>query len=132
MRWFKKWDPRQKVMLPDGQWFRFPIDAGDWGLVATEDSHLIRQFTQAIGLQRGGIEEINEGQFNELQKKKPTTSLKPFSEQISLQSFLRLQQQKRNGAKPVEGVEMVTTVQTREIARPVTTVTGFTPKSVRR
>jgi hypothetical protein len=98
MRFFKKFEPRQQLLLSSGQWFSFQ-PAGDHGIVATDDAELVRQFQIAMQAQRGGISEITEAEYQDL-KKNPKLSQRNGPEKIS-PKLLRSLQDRRVVAGPV-------------------------------
>lgn len=136
MRFFRKFDPRQAVMLSDGSWFRFTEVAGaqsEYGILATTDGHLISELTIAHENQRGGIREITEAEFHELKKKEvKQTRWQPSNESISKRAYRRLCEQWQGVSAGVAGVvKAVDRGLGRKIERPVVQNT-FRPVSVRR
>ena len=69
MRYFKKLDPKQGILLSNGSWQKFGA-AGKWGIMATEDVGLINEFMAAIKGERGGIIEIDATEYDSLKKKR--------------------------------------------------------------
>ena len=136
MRYFKKWDSRQRLLLSHGGWHQFK-PAGDWGLEATADTFLIRNFLDAIAKQRGAVTEITKAEYEDLKKKQP--SRKPFNEALSPMEFLLVAKKWRDRVVRV-GADVVNDINTafekvrsRDI-KPVTTmnIDNWRPASVKR
>lgn len=92
VRYFKKFDPRQKVMLSDGSWFAFPteMDGRKWGVLETKNDGLIDELRKAIAKEVGGITEIDEAEYLDLKKKASSLPLRTLSsEAVSLRTLRR-------------------------------------------
>jgi len=77
-KYFKKCQPRQPIVLSDGSGFlAWVVVDHETGILATDDSRMIREFQICIQGRRGGVEEISAEEFLELQSKKKE-NLKPL------------------------------------------------------
>jgi enoyl-CoA hydratase/carnithine racemase len=129
MRYFKKLNHRQKLILTTGQQIEFQ-EAGDWGLYSTTDTWLINQFLAAIREQRGGLFEITEMEF--LNLKKNATPSPSYNEAITPRSLNRVLQELVAAAERVAGnVTAAARKIGHEVSRPVLE-TGYRPASVKR
>lgn len=79
---FKKYDPRQKVYLPNGTWLQFEDLGNGFGVLVTEDSYIIDQLRQCIDKGRGGVEEITKAELEEVKKKEPMSLFGKLSQEI--------------------------------------------------
>ena len=78
MQYFKKFGPRQAVILSDGSSFnRFEVVSHEVGMLATDDERIIREFEACIAAQRGGLEKITAEEYLSLQSQKKSAPLKP-------------------------------------------------------
>lgn len=103
MRYFQKFYPRQPLILSNGKGFKFPITESGLGLLATENPVLLAEFTKAIELKVGGVEEITEAQFNDLKKKaKPQEFKEGFSPTRLVQAKREAEDQARAAARAAE------------------------------
>lgn len=97
MRYFRKYEPRQNLMMSNGAWLRFPETGGEhdqWGLLATQDGGIIREIELAQQNQKGGIEEITAADYEALKKKERKPKRWPHSnEAISPRTYLKLREQ---------------------------------------
>lgn len=129
MRFFKKIDPRQALLLSNGQWFTF-TPAGDYGIVATEDKYLIDQFTQAMKNQRGGLSEIDFKEYSDL-KKNPYWFERPATEVISPRYLLELKRQYEEAVAVAGDLIQPVVEAFKNISQP-TVVSDYRPKGVKR
>lgn len=127
MRFFKKIDARQQILLSNGQWFSF-VPAGDFGLFSTEDPGLIAQFQIAIASQRGGLSEITEAEYQDL-KKKPKLTRRLGPEKISPQFLQKLKNSRSDAGRVV--VEAIAEAPFQNIVEPLQP-SEYRPISVKR
>ena len=116
-RYFKKYDPRQKLLLSTGAWFSFPLD-GEYGAISTQDSFLVQEFESAIRNQRGGIAEITEAEYQDL-KKKPKPFKKFEVEKVSPQLYRKLKRFGANVGRVVDEVTGTVVDEFKNISEPV-------------
>lgn len=128
MRFFKKPDHRQKLLLSNGSWQPFQ-NAGEWGVLATEDNYVINEFAAAQRQQRGGIEEISAEEFQMLKKKASSFNRWKDEVQEGFREFFRRTGNLPAGANPVED-KPKRDPQSR-ISRPAG-ISDFRPQGVRR
>ena len=138
VRYFKKFDPRQAILLSHGGWHRFH-GTGEWGVEATDNAWLIREFETAIKQHRGGIEEITRAEYDSLnaELKKKTKRSKPFNEALNPRQIQRWfagrgKSVARVGAAAVSSFLRATDLASRNLARPMSANTDFRPASVKR
>lgn len=76
MNWtyFKKYDPGIPLNDDYGRRIEFRDLGGQWGVLATADNYLIAALRKAQREARGGVMEITEAEYTEIQKKKTTFS----------------------------------------------------------
>lgn len=139
MRFFRKVDPKQNLILSNGGWFadmaswEVAGENGEFGLLTTNNGFLIHEMELAQARQRGGIREISEVEYLELKKKEPKPRrLRPLNEAITRATYARLRSLWSGNAGAVAGVEITNPKGAgRKIAQP-TIISQFRPVSVKR
>lgn len=113
MPFFKKVDPKQKVLISTGQYVQFEAVEHRLGIYPPEgkgmSEALANEFRLCIRQERGGITEITQQEYSSLlEQKKKNGPLRPlWREELSSQTFPKLAavpSQKRS-SPPVAGVK---------------------------
>lgn len=125
MKFFKKLDARQRVLLSNGSWQPFE-PAGEWGVMATNDGYVISEFAAAQRQQRGGIEEITESEYHALKKK--ALSFRRWKDEVQ-EGFRELF--RRTGNLPAGANRVAADPEPAKLARPMG-ISDFRPRGVRR
>jgi hypothetical protein len=104
MRYFKKIYPQQKLILSNGKGFTFTEVREGFGVLATENPVLLKEFDLAIAAKKGGIIEITATEFEDLKKKQPGRGPN-HNEAIQPSKAAAARAAARRNAEPAEGGE---------------------------
>jgi hypothetical protein len=92
MRYFKKYDPRNPIYAGAGFQIQFqePVENGGWGLLATNDTYIIKELERCIREERGGVAEVEFSEFEALKKKENQILLPTWREAIPRARLVRM------------------------------------------
>lgn len=90
IRFYKKMSPRQQLVLSNGSLAQFDFVDQATGILKTDNEWLQREFATLTSQGRGGIDEINEAEYNQLAEKKKRAEGSPSPWRQELGNLFRV------------------------------------------